>query len=32
MNMILKAYSTGKMDFDGYKTAEDEKKAAAKEG
>lgn len=32
MNMILKAYSTGKMDFDDYKKAEDEKKAAAKEG
>lgn len=32
MNMILKAYSTGKMDFDDYKKAKDEKKAAAKEG
>jgi hypothetical protein len=32
MNMIFKAYSTGKMDFDDYKKAEDEKKAAAKEG
>jgi hypothetical protein len=31
MNMILKAYSECKMDFDEYKKAEDEKKAS-KEG
>ena len=30
MNMILKAYSTGKMDFDDYKKAEDEKRQQQK--
>jgi hypothetical protein len=31
MNIIFEAYSSGKMDFDDYKKAEDEKRSA-KEG
>lgn len=30
LNMILKAYTAGKLDFDEYKRAEDEKNASAK--